>query len=44
MPLKTLSEDDLNNSEQLPQNVKEALQSDEKDEWRKSIENELEQL
>ena len=44
MPLKTLSKDDVNNLEWLPQNVEEVLQSDEKDKWRKVIENELEQL
>ena len=42
--LKTLSEHDLNNPEWLPQTVKEALKSDEKNKWRKAIDDELEQL
>ena len=44
MPLETLSEYDLNNPEWLPQTVEEALKSDEKDKWRKAIDDELEQL
>ena len=43
-PLETLSEHDLNNPEWLPQTVKEALNSDERDKWRKAIDDELEQL
>ena len=43
-PLETLSEHDLNNPEWLPQTVEEALKSDEKDKWRKAIDDELEQL
>ena len=44
MPLKTLSEHDPNNPEWLPQTVKEALKSNEKNKWRKAIDDELEQL
>ena len=42
--LETLSEHDPNNPEWLPHTVKEALESDEKAEWRKAINDELEQL
>ena len=42
--LKTLSEHDPNNPEWLPQTVEEALESNEKAEWRKAINDELEQL
>ena len=47
LPLKHFSkpsEHDPNNLEWLPQTVKEALESDEKAEWRKAINDELEQL
>ena len=43
-PLETLSEHDPNTPEWLPQTVEEALKSDEKDKWRKAIDDELEQL
>ena len=42
--LETLSRHDPNNLEWLPHTVEEALKSDEKAEWRKAINDELEQL